>query len=152
VQELRQWYPIAGLLKVARMARSTFYYQIKEQSAGDKHAQLKQEIQATYDRHKGRYGYRRITAELNVTGKKINHKKVYRLMNEVGLKSQVRIKKYRSYKGDVGKAAPHILCRDFKAEKANEKWVKNCTCHQSWIYITEKSLPMKCLDVRYMSW
>ena len=35
----------------------------------------------------------------------------------------VRIKKYRSYKGKVGKIAPNILARDFKAEKSNEKWV-----------------------------
>lgn len=109
------------------MARSTFYYQRNVQSEGDKFAQLKQEIQATYDRHKGRYGYRRITSELKETGKQINHKKVYRLMVEAGLKSLVRVKKYRSYKGDVGKVAPHILGRDFKAKNANEKWVTDVT-------------------------
>jgi putative transposase len=81
----------------------------------------------TYDHHKGRYGYRRITAELREAGKRINHKKVYRLMTEAGLKSLVRVKKYRSYKGDVGKAAPHILGRDFKANNANEKWVTDVT-------------------------
>lgn len=81
----------------------------------------------TYDQHKGRYGYRRITAELRGAGKQINHKKVYRLMAEAGLKSLVRIKKYRSYQGDVGKAAPHILGRDFKAKNANEKWVTDVT-------------------------
>ncbi len=42
-------------------------------------------------------------------------------MNILGLKSLVRIKKYRSYKGMVGKIAPNILERDFHAEKPNEK-------------------------------
>jgi transposase InsO family protein len=109
------------------MARSTFYYHHNVHSGDDKFAQLKQEIRATYDRHKGRYGYRRITMELKATGQRINHKKVYRLMTEAGLKSLVRVKKYRSYQGEVGKAALHILERDFKAKNANEKWVTDVT-------------------------
>ncbi len=60
-------------------------------------------------------------------GHKINHKKVQRIMKELGLKSLVRMKKYRSYKGQVGKIAPNILERNFKAEKPNEKWVTDIT-------------------------
>jgi transposase InsO family protein len=37
----------------------------------------------------------------------VNHKKIQRLMEELGLKSIVRMKKYRSYKGEVGKTAPN---------------------------------------------
>lgn len=48
-------------------------------------------------------------------------------MNELGLKSLVRMKKYRSYKGKVGKVAPNILDRNFKAEKPNQKWVTDIT-------------------------
>ena len=118
---------MCGLLKMAGIARSTFYYQIKAHSGGDRHAQIKQQIQTTYDEHKGRYGYRRITASLQKSGQQINHKKVHRLMGEMGIKSLVRIKKYRSYKGEVGKAAPNILKRDFEAKKANEKWVTDVT-------------------------
>ena len=44
-------------------------------------------------------------------------------MAALGLKSCVRVKKYRSYHGEVGKAAPNILERNFKATKPNEKWV-----------------------------
>ena len=57
----------------------------------------------------------------------MNHKKVQRLMKELGLKSMVRMKKYRSYKGKVGKTAPNILDRNFQAEKPNEKWVTDIT-------------------------
>ncbi|MBM6917116.1 IS3 family transposase, partial [Gemmiger formicilis] len=39
----------------------------------------------------------------------------------------VRIKKYRSYKGEVGKIAPNLLNRDFHAEKPNLKWVTDVT-------------------------
>ncbi|TKH70499.1 IS3 family transposase, partial [Bacillus cereus] len=84
-------------------------------------------IQNIYDEHQGRYGYRRIRDELMNEGHKINHKKVQRIMKELGLKSLVRMKKYRSYKGQVGKIAPNILERNFKAEKPNEKWVTDIT-------------------------
>lgn len=35
----------------------------------------------------------------------------------------MRMKKYNSYKGDAGKFTPNILNRNFKADKANQKWV-----------------------------
>ena len=84
-------------------------------------------IQAIYHEHKGRYGYRRIRDELRNLGHQVNHKKVQRLMNELGLKSIVRMKKYRSYKGKIGRVAPNILDRNFQAEKPNEKWVTDIT-------------------------
>ena len=37
------------------------------------------------------------------------------------------MKKYRSYKGEVGKIAPNLLKWDFHAEKPNQKWVTDVT-------------------------
>jgi putative transposase len=48
-------------------------------------------------------------------------------MGELGLKSLVRPKKYKSYKGEVGRTAPNRLRRKFKAKRANEKWVTDVT-------------------------
>lgn len=48
-------------------------------------------------------------------------------MRELGIKSQVRVKKYRSYKGDSGKIAPNVLERNFKATSPNKKWVTDVT-------------------------
>ena len=48
-------------------------------------------------------------------------------MKELGLACHVRIKKYRSYKGKVGKIAPNLLNRNFTASKPNEKWVTDVT-------------------------
>lgn len=36
-------------------------------------------------------------------------------------------KKYSSYQGEVGKIAPNLLQRDFKATKPNEKWLTDIT-------------------------
>lgn len=48
-------------------------------------------------------------------------------MQVLGLKSLVRPKKYRSYRGEVGKAAPNLLERQFQAEQPNQKWVTDVT-------------------------
>ncbi|MFD2367872.1 IS3 family transposase [Pseudoduganella sp. GCM10020061] len=127
VQELRQVFPLAGLLKLASLSRSTFYYQVNAMQADDKLAVLKQSISAAFHHHKGRYGYRRVTAMLRQKGTQVNHKTVQRLMQEMGLRSLVRPKKYQSYRGDVGHAAPNVLERNFHAEHQNEKWTTDVT-------------------------
>ena len=125
--ELRQRYPLADLLKVAGLARSTFYYQQKVLQAGDKYASLKDRIRALFKQHKGRYGYRRITAAVRSQGDRINHKTIQRLMGQLSLKSCVRPKKYKSFKGNVGKIAPNVLKRKFEASRPNKKWVTDVT-------------------------
>ena len=109
------------------MSRSTFYYQLNVLRAGDKYEPLKARIQAIYRDHQGRYGYRRITAALRRLGEKVNHKIVQRLMQQLGLKSKVRVKRYRSYRGPVGKKAPNLLARDFQTASPNTKWATDVT-------------------------
>lgn len=126
MQELRQEYPLAGLLKAASLARSSFYYQLKVLRLSDRHASLKARIRSIFQRHRGRYGYRRITAVIRRDGI-VNHKTVQRLMSQLGLKSLVRVKKYHSYQGEIGRAAPNVLERQFTAKRPNEKWVTDVT-------------------------
>lgn len=109
------------------MARATFYYHLKQLQTPEKHDSLRKQIKEIYHAHKGRYGYRRITLELHNRSVSVNHKTVERLMRELGIKSQVRVKKYRSYKGDSGKIAPNVLERNFKATSPNMKWVTDVT-------------------------
>ena len=125
--ELRHEHPLACLLKVAGLARSTFYYQQGALLAADKYADLKDRIRALYEQHKGRYGYRRITATLRRQGNPINHKTVQRLMTQLQLKSCVRVKKYCAFKGEIGRVAPNILDREFEATHPNQKWVTDVT-------------------------
>ena len=125
--ELRQQYPLASLLKVAGLARSSFYYQQKFMRLTDKYAGLKTRISRIFDQHRGRYGYRRITAAIRREGTIVNHKTIQRLMGTLGLKSCVRPKKYRAYRGEIGQAAPNILERRFRAARPNQKWVTDVT-------------------------
>ena len=93
-------------------------------SSEDKHRAAKEEITAIYHENRGRYGYRRITAELRNCNLPLNHKTVRRLMKELGLICRVWMKKYRSYKGEVGKIPPNLLSRSFHAERPNQKWAR----------------------------
>ena len=127
ILELRQEYDLDLLLEIAQLPRSTFYYHKKRQNKEDKYAQAKAEITAIYHENKGRYGYRRITDELHNRKIHLNHKTVQRLMKELGLVCRVRMKKYRSYKGEKGTTADNLLAREFTAEKPNQKWVTDVT-------------------------
>ena len=115
------------LLEIAHLPRATFYYHRKQDKMPDKYQAAKDEIVAIYHENRGRYGYRRITTELHKRNIPLNHKTVQRLMKEMGIICRVRMKKYRSYKGEVGKIAPNHLRRNFYAEKPNQKWVTDVT-------------------------
>lgn len=110
---------------------------LKRDNAKD--AALCEEIAALFHEHQGRYGYRRITAVLNASGYHINHKKVQRLMQQLGLKGKCKAKKYRSYHGKVGKIAPNRLKRNFTAAGLNEKWLTDVTefkCGEGKLYLS----------------
>ena len=107
------------------MARSTFYYNIKQKP--DKWSVERQRIVELYHQNKGRYGYRRLTLAMRDEGYVINGKTVRRLMTEAGIKCQVRMKRYKSYKGEVGKIAPNLLERDFTADAPHRKMVTDVT-------------------------
>ena len=116
------------LLETAYLARSTYYYQLKQLDGHDKDKEIKGEIQEIYYEHKGNYGYRRITLELRNRGFVVNHKKVQRLMKILGLSAQIRRKrKYSSYQGEVGKKADNLIQRQFEASKPMEKCYTDVT-------------------------
>lgn len=109
------------------MPKSTFYYHTRQMGKPDKYQEVKEVISQIFHENRGRYGYRRITMELHNRGYAINHKTVQKLMKKLGLKCEIRKKRYRSYKGTVGKIAPNILKRDFHAQRLNQKWVTDVT-------------------------
>ena len=127
IWELRHEFTIKLLLEVSGLARSTYYYYIKHRNDEDKYSEIKEQITNIFCENKERYGYRRITMELRNRGYSLNHKTVLRLMKEQRIKCRVRIKKYHSYKGEVGKVAPNLLERDFSTTAPNEKWVTDVT-------------------------
>ena len=109
------------------MARATYYYHTKRLQEPDRNEDIRQSISRIYDTHKGRYGYRRVTAQLRSDGIIINHKKVQNLMVEMGLRGKRKKTRYRSYKGEIGKIAPNVIDRNFVATAPNQKWTTDVT-------------------------
>ncbi|WNB82733.1 IS3 family transposase [Streptococcus parasanguinis] len=128
VQELITEFSLDILLKAVKLARSTYYYHLKQLDKPDKDQGLKAEIQSIFTEHKGNYGYRRIHLELRNHGFLVNHKRVQRLMNVLNLQARIRQKrKYSSHKGDIGKKADNLIQRQFEASKPMEKCYTDVT-------------------------
>lgn len=125
ITALRAKHELDRLLIITGLSRSTYYYHYHDQT--DRYVGEKQLIQDVYHQHKGRYGYRRIGLALRQMGCLLNHKTVQKLMGALKLKSVVRVKKYKSYRGQVGQSAPNHLARQFEASRPNEKWVTDVT-------------------------
>lgn len=127
IRELRRKHKVSLLIEVSGLARSTYYYYAKRRTEPDKYSEVKEQITNIYHGNRGRYGYRRITQELRNRRHVINHKTVQRLMKDQGLFCRVRMKKYCSYKGEIGKIAPDLLERNFESTAPNRKWVTDVT-------------------------
>ena len=114
------------MLKVAGMARSTYYYRRKPSQEKYKEERLR--LKALYREHNGRYGYRRMRAALCHEGFVINHKTVRKLMKEEGLKCRIRQVRKKYFKPSPELAAsPNLLNREFKAEAPFTKGVTDIT-------------------------
>lgn len=104
-----------------------FYYHQARRARPDGNVEVKSMIQQLFNEHKGRYGYRRITYTLKRLDYVLNKKTVQRLMQEMNLKSFVRPKRYRSYRGQVGRIAENVLQRNFYVDAPDKKWVTDVT-------------------------
>ena len=110
------------------MPKSTFYEVKSKLNQPDKDKFIKENIVTLVKKHKQRYGYRKISDRLRIEYNMIvNRKKVYRIMTEMNLLSKFRVKKYKSYKGTIGKIAKNLLKRNFEAKRPNRKWVTDIT-------------------------
>jgi len=126
---LRRHHKLADLLQVAGLARSTFYYQCQAILRTEQQSAMEVKILAVYDEHKGRYGYRRITAALCLSmAEPVNHKCVQRLMQKMGLCALIRGKKSFRHAPNMSDVnVPNVLQRDFFAKAPNQKWVTDVT-------------------------
>ena len=112
------------LLKAIKLARSTYYYHLKQLDKPDKDQELKAEVQSIFIEHKGNYGYRRIHLELRNRGYLVNQKRVQRLMKVLNLQAKMRQKrKYSSH----GKKADNLIQRQFEGSKTMEKCYTDVT-------------------------
>jgi putative transposase len=131
IDELKYKQTIKELCVYLGTSRSGYYAYLKRKDS-DPDEDLKFKIKAIYEQRDKTVGYRRVQDELyRQYGLVVNHKKVLRLMQELGIKAIIR-RKYAhrtSHEAAVsdGRIAENLLERDFKADKPNQKWVTDVT-------------------------
>jgi putative transposase len=123
-------FKLKDVLKVVDIPEATYHYHVQQLKKEDPDKEIKELIQGLFEKHDGKYGYRRIYLELRGKGYKINHKKVQRIMRELGLKCVKftrKSRRYNSYKGTVGKVAKNRLNRRFSTPNCLQKLVTDIT-------------------------
>ncbi|WFB56789.1 IS3 family transposase [Paenibacillus sp. BR1-192] len=106
------------------LSRST-YYRWKDAYENPCKDHMVEKIRELCSQHKFRYGYRKITALLRME-RKINHKRVQRIMQREGLQCRVKVKK-RKPTGQPAYIAEHLLKRQFAADAPMQKLVTDIT-------------------------
>ena len=87
--------------------------------------ELVSRIHELCQKHRFRYGYRKITGELR-RSQIVNHKRVQRIMQQHGWNCRVRVKK-RKQPGQPAYVAEHLLKRQFDADQPLQKMVTDIT-------------------------
>ncbi|MHA7582070.1 IS3 family transposase [Paenibacillus vandeheii] len=140
VEKAAKEYPVSALCKIFGVSRSGYYAYLKRKGQ-DRDQTDKALVQKVYNQYNGVYGYRQIQLFLlQDHGVWMNHKKVLRLMQTLGIRSRIRRKHRCNYISSTeGRVAKNLLKRNFKAERANQKWVTDVTqfrVGESWIYLS----------------
>lgn len=123
-------YPVEKLCGWVNISRSSYY---KWKSRSKSRREIENEklaglIRTIYEESDGVVGYRQMAIKLfRDEGRQVNQKRVYRLMQILGLKSVCRKKKYNYIKSTPEITAQNILNRDFKADHPSEKWLTDVT-------------------------
>ena len=76
---------IERMCQLAAVSKSGFYRHLRTRDTHDEEMHVRSAIQQLALEHEGRYGYRRITAELRRAGMLVNHKRVARIVREDNL-------------------------------------------------------------------
>lgn len=133
-------YPVSHLCKVFGVSRSGYYAFLKRKEF---HRDREDEalVKKVYEHYNGVYGYRQLQLFLlQDHGVWMNHKKVLRLMQMLGIRSRIRRKHRCNYASSTeGRVAKNLLKRDFQADTPNQKWVTDVTPYrvgESWIYLS----------------
>ena len=124
-------YSISKLCKLAGVSRSGYYKWINRAEDFSDRAKenklIKELILEIHNKYRGTYGRKRICIAINnILNFNVNHKRVYRLMKELNIKSVIRKKVYKR-KFKPSSVADNILNRDFSTNNPLQKLCMDIT-------------------------
>jgi transposase InsO family protein len=132
VDDHRELFSIKRLCHVLQVSRSGYYRwrDAREARAARLAADrvLAEQIRQIHATHDGTYGSPRVMAELGDTGRKVNHKRVERVMRVFGIVGVHLRKKVRTTVPEPShQKVPDLLKRDFTALAPNQRYVGDIT-------------------------
>ena len=125
VDQMKAKYPIQVICDVIGYSRSRYYYQPQTAKESEEEA-LKKAIAEVAGRYPT-YGYRRITKQLQREGWNVNHKRVSRLMRELGLLAKRKIRRKRTTNSVHGYKRYPNLVRGLVVKRPEQVWVGDIT-------------------------
>nr|WP_264366288.1 IS3 family transposase [Paenibacillus larvae] len=123
-------YPICQLCDLMGIQRSSYYKWINRKESMNEifNKALLPMIKDAYEEKDGILGYRQMTIKLNRERHlTVNHKRIYRLMGILGLKSVCRRKRKNYIHSTPEITAENILNRDFESSEFGTKWLTDVT-------------------------
>lgn len=140
------------MCQVLRVSKSGYYKWRNRKEDPEKKA-LNDLIESVYREHQGRYGYRRITAEIRRTGVVINGKQVLRIMKKLGLKAVCPKRYKRTTKSDhKTEVSQNLLEQNFEVQKKDQVWLSDITyikTSEGWLYL---AVVMDLYSRRILGW
>lgn len=140
------------MCQVLGVSKSGYYKWVSKKEDPEKKA-LSDLVKIIYWEHQGRYGYRRITAEIRRTGIVINGKQVQRIMKELGLKAVCPKSYKRTTKSDHKKeVSQNILEQNFEVQRKDQVWLSDITyikTTEGWLYL---AVVMDLYSRRILGW
>lgn len=136
IYDLKAKYLLKDLIDALPISMSTYqYWQNRFEHPNEDEEELKAVIRGLFNYYQAEYGVRRLSAQIRdyyrLISKKVpNHKRIQRLMHEMGIKCTKynrRIRKYDSSKGPNGKKAKNKLNRRFMSNRKYQKMVCDIT-------------------------
>lgn len=115
-------YPVKTVCAVLELPRSSYYHKLHTPTDGALRTALLAQAEAWPT-----YGYRRLTAQLRRAGWQINHKRIRRLMQEMGLQGQAPHCKVRTTNSRHGFGRYPNLVQRLSIIRPHQVWVADIT-------------------------
>ncbi|MEW2079672.1 IS3 family transposase [Streptomyces sp. NPDC012403] len=143
ISDNRADFGVKRICRVLGASRAGYYRHLATEPArAERQAEEKQtvdEIRSIHLEHHGAYGAPRVHAELRARGRRINRKRVTRLMRINHIVGRHLRKKKRTTVADrTALPAPDLVMRDFTADTLNTRWCGDITyiaVGTTWLYL-----------------
>jgi transposase InsO family protein len=144
ISEHHATYGVTRLCRVLAVPRRQGYYewlaaQPARQERAQAEADLAAEIRAIHGEHRGSYGSPRVADELRRRGRRVNRKRVERIMRERHIVGITRRRRRSLTKQDTAAApAPDLIGRDFTSPAPGHRFVGDITylpTQEGWLYL-----------------